>query len=129
MEGERRKPKEREAIEKPMQDYHALAAGVNAISQKGRRTLALVLFTVRERKLRKLGVGCTIEAARADAAKQILRHIGEGEKVSLEQSVMCLRKRGRTSSGDGSRVLSGDIALSTLDAIPEEEGSGHGKQR
>lgn len=94
MKGERQKAQERKA--KPKSDYNAMAAGINAIRQRGRRTLALVLFTVRERKLRKLGAGHTVEAARADAAKQILRHIGEGEKVSLEQSIMRLES-GRAS--------------------------------
>jgi hypothetical protein len=90
MKGERWKAKGRKAGKKPLPYYDPMMAGVNAIRQRGWRTLALVLFTVRERKLRKLGAGRTVEAARADAAKQILRHVGEGEKVSLEQSVMRL---------------------------------------
>lgn len=96
MKGERWKAKGRKAVKKPGPDYDSMAAGINAIRQRGRRTLALVLFTVRERKLRKLGAGRTVEAARADAARQILRHVGEGEKVSLEQSVMHL-ENGRMS--------------------------------
>ena len=58
--------------------------------------MVLGLFTVRDRKLRKLGVGRTVETARADAAKQVLRYIKEGEKFFLEQSVIYLR-RGRVS--------------------------------
>ncbi len=54
--------------------------------------MVLVLFTVRDRKLRKLGVGRTIETARADAARQILRHIKEDEKFFLEQSVIYLQR-------------------------------------
>ncbi len=53
--------------------------------------MVLVLFTVRDQKLRKLGVGRSVETAKADAAKQVLRYIKEGEKVVLEQSVIYLR--------------------------------------
>ncbi len=66
--------------------------------------MVLVLFTVRDRKLRKLGVGRTIETARADAAKQVLRYIKEGEKVVLQQSVLYLEHGRRIHTGT-SRVL------------------------
>ncbi len=55
--------------------------------------MVLVLFTVKDQKLRKLGVGRTVETARADAAKQVLRYIKEGEKVLLGQSVIYLQRR------------------------------------
>ncbi len=100
---ERRKENARKAVEKRGQDYEGLSAGINAIRQRRWRTLVLVLFTVRERKLRKLGAGRTVEAARADAAKQILRYVGEGEKIPLEQSVIRL-ERGRTSYTGTPRV-------------------------
>jgi len=66
--------------------------------------MVLVLFTLRDRKLRKLGVGRTLQTARADAAKQVLRYIKEGEKVVLEQSVLYL-EHGRGTHTGTSRVL------------------------
>lgn len=94
--------------------------------------MVLVLFTLRDRKLRKLGVGRSIETARADAAKQVLRYIKEGEKVILEQSVLHLEHKRKTYT-ETSRVRPMDQPVYGYRAPDgnhaQEEGSDHGKQR
>ncbi len=77
--------------------------------------MVLVLFTVRDRKLRKIGVGRSVETARADAAKQVLRYIKEGEKFFLGQSVIYFQRKQRGLTG---ACDSPDLSASDASKMP-----------